>query len=123
MGGLQYFKQTYKSPNIVRPKNCDSDGFGPDSDGFRSDSERSALTCIYFLLDKTDQFSSFHRLKSNELWLLHEGGPLFIHLINPETKEIDRIILANPLEFPGSTFQAAIPIKTWFAAELDPKAE
>lgn len=116
-----YFKQTYKSSKIVRPSSCDSDlNCKSDSD---SDSDRSASTCVYYLLEKDDEFASFHRLKSDEYWFLQAGGPLIMHLIDPDTKKAERIILGDPFEFPDSTYQAIIRRNQWYAAELDPQAK
>src|SRR5262245_55642971 len=37
---------------------------------------RAASTAIYFLLTDEDQFTYLHRLRSDELFHLYDGGPL-----------------------------------------------
>jgi len=44
--------------------------------------ERVFSTAIYYLLRGTD-FSSFHRISSDELWHFYYGGPLNIYVIEP----------------------------------------
>jgi uncharacterized protein len=43
---------------------------------------RSASTAIYFLLRRED-FSAFHRVRSDELWHHYAGDPLELYLIDP----------------------------------------
>ena len=46
--------------------------------------ERSAGSLIYFLL-AGDDFSAFHRVRwSDEAWHLYAGGPLELHVIDPD---------------------------------------
>ena len=72
--------------------------------------ERSAVTCIYYLLPR-GSFSAFHRLRSDELWHFLAGSPLRIHCLRagrePWTLELG----------PGRELQAVVPAGTWFAAE------
>jgi uncharacterized protein len=42
---------------------------------------RSASTAIYFLL-RRDDFSAFHRVRSDELWHHYAGDPLELYLID-----------------------------------------
>ncbi|MBU3181701.1 cupin domain-containing protein [Clostridium psychrophilum] len=44
--------------------------------------ERILWTSIYFLL-RDGEISSFHRLKSDEMWYYHAGSPLSIYMISP----------------------------------------
>src|SRR6202011_4300820 len=44
---------------------------------------RLVSTAIYFLLDG-ESFSAFHRLRSDELWHFYAGGPITIHVIEPD---------------------------------------
>jgi len=64
-----YFIETYKSEKFVRL---------PEYDG-----ARHACTAIYYLLIG-DQFSSFHRIKSDEIWHLY--GQQFIFVYNRNKK-------------------------------------
>lgn len=43
--------------------------------------ERAALTNIYFLLERGD-FSALHCVDSDEVWIVLEGGPLELHLVD-----------------------------------------
>jgi len=56
-----FYKELFRSATQVTP----ADGRGA----------RAALTTIYFLLAKGD-FSRWHRVASDEVWHLYEGGPL-----------------------------------------------
>jgi predicted cupin superfamily sugar epimerase len=73
--------------------------------------DRSALTCIYYLLEG-EEFSALHRLRSDEVWALHAGGPLTVYAIEPAgTLRVHR--LGDP------TFAVAIVAGTWFGARLE----
>jgi len=75
---------------------------------------RAFSTGIYFLLEQ-NQFSAFHRIKSDEMWHFYAGEALDIFVIYPETSQLEVIKLgANPEN--GETFQAVVPAGTWFAS-------
>src|SRR5215467_4246205 len=67
-----YFRQTYRSDVIVAREALPS-GFG---------GARAASTAIYFLLEG-ENFSAFHRLRSDELWHFYAGSPLAVEVIEP----------------------------------------
>jgi hypothetical protein len=73
--------------------------------------ERSAVTCIYYLLTR-GTFSAFHRLRFDELWHFLGGSLLRIHCLRdggePWALELG----------PGRELQAVVPAGTWFAAEV-----
>src|SRR6187549_901842 len=46
--------------------------------------ERSASTAIYFLVTADQPVTSLHRLKSDEVFHLYEGGPLEIVRLFPD---------------------------------------
>ncbi|HJW11922.1 MAG TPA: cupin domain-containing protein, partial [Albitalea sp.] len=75
---------------------------------------RSALTHIDFLLAR-GLFSAWHRVASDELWHLLEGGPLRLWLMPPSLDRIDHVDLA-PV---GSATapRHAVPAAWWQAAE------
>lgn len=52
---------------------------------------RSSCTGIYFLL-KEGEFSSLHRIKSDEMWHFYLGGPLEIIEVTPEGRLISTIL-------------------------------
>jgi predicted cupin superfamily sugar epimerase len=56
-----FYREVFRSASPVTP----DDGRGP----------RAALTTIYFLLPD-DAVSRWHRVASDEVWHLYEGGPL-----------------------------------------------
>ncbi len=75
--------------------------------------ERAALTAIYFLL-AAGEFSAFHRVRSEELWVHLAGDPLELVLLDEEPR---RLILAPAggdgeplLVVPPGVFQAARPM-------------
>jgi uncharacterized protein len=55
---------------------------------------RSALTSIDFLLGR-GQFSAWHRVASDEVWHLLEGGPLRLWLMAPGGERIDCVELGS----------------------------
>lgn len=75
--------------------------------------ERSAVTSIYFLLENGDK-SHFHRLKHDELWYFHAGGPLQVHIIYPDGR-LEQPVLGTDLEA-GQHLQIILEAGTWFAA-------
>lgn len=89
-----FFREIYRSPLRVRA----------------GGKERSAVTCIYYLLPR-GSFSAFHRLRHDELWHFLGGSPLRIHCLR-EGREPWTLELG-----PGQELQAVVPAGTWFAAE------
>jgi predicted cupin superfamily sugar epimerase len=53
---------------------------------------RSALTTIYFLL-AAPAFSRWHRVASDEVWHLYEGGPLELRIADPQLDAIEVVRL------------------------------
>jgi uncharacterized protein len=95
-----YFKQTYRSDTIVNVEGYD----GP----------RNIATAIYYML-AGDEFSAFHRIKSDEVWHHYAGGPITLYTISSDRK-LSKIKMGN-----DGTFQVIIKAGTWFAAALDSK--
>lgn len=87
-----YFRETFRSPSSVQ---C-------------GERERSAGTCIYFLID-SDNFSAFHRLKSDEAWFWHNGSACTLHLIHPNG--MLETVVCGP-----DRPQVILPAGTWFSA-------
>ena len=75
--------------------------------------ERCSSTSILFLL-KEGEFSSFHRIQSDELWHYHLGGPLEIIEISP-CGELKKTILGKGLAF-GEHLQHCVCKGQWFAS-------
>jgi uncharacterized protein len=81
--------------------------------GFSGD--RNISTSIYYLLEG-DDFSAFHRIKSDEIWHFYTGTSA-IEIISVEEGKIRKQFLGdNPRE--NQFFQIVVPKNTWFAARL-----
>jgi uncharacterized protein len=81
---------------------------------------RAASTAIYFLVTREQPTTYLHRLLSDELFHLYEGGPLDVLLLREggggETARLGLDVAA------GERPQLVIPAGTWFAVELAPAA-
>jgi hypothetical protein len=95
-----YFKEVFRDQKEYPPHGSFS---GP----------RNYSTSIYYLLEKTD-FSSFHRIQSDETWHHYDGGCILIHYF--ENQELITKKLGKRLE-EGEHPQHTVPKNTWFAAE------
>jgi hypothetical protein len=99
-----WFRETYRSDELVLGEHLPN----------RYGNGRSFSTAIYFLLEG-EQFSGFHRIKSDELWHFYAGGPLNVYVINPQG-ELYIIKLGNNPDN-GEVFQAVVPAGCWFASQ------
>jgi predicted cupin superfamily sugar epimerase len=95
-----YYREVFRSPHRIAPL----DGRGV----------RSALTTIDFLLAR-GQFSAWHRVASDEVWHLLEGGPLRLVLMPPDLERIDVVELGA--EAPPALLRHIVPAGWWQAAE------
>jgi len=98
-----YFRETYRSPVTLELQALPA--------GYEG--SRSVSTAIYFLLKK-GQFSALHRLRSDELWHFHAGGPLKVVVID-ECGTGKEVLLGSCPEN-GESFQAVVPAGCWFGA-------
>jgi uncharacterized protein len=98
-----YFRQTYCADLMIAKETLPPNFTGP----------RSASTAIYFLLDGED-FSAFHRIRSDELWHFYAGNSLEIHVIDP-AGAYSRLLLGNDPDA-GENFQAVAKAGCWFAS-------
>lgn len=98
-----YYKEIYRSDEEVGAEVLPGNRSGI----------RSMSTAIYFLL-KGNDFSAFHRIKSDEIWHFYAGASLIIYAIDEEG-----MLTEYPLhnEIP----MQIIPKNNWFAAELKDK--
>lgn len=79
---------------------------------------RAASTAIYFLVTADEPRTYLHRLKSDELFHLHEGGPLEVLLLGQYGRAtVARLGLDVAA---GERPQLVIPAGTWFGTELAP---
>jgi uncharacterized protein len=76
---------------------------------------RSACTHIYFLLQK-DQFSAFHRIKSDELWHFYDGDPLIVYEIDEQGNLQEHVLGKDVLS--GQQLFCVIHAGNWFASRL-----
>ncbi|MCX5795864.1 MAG: cupin domain-containing protein [Elusimicrobia bacterium] len=77
---------------------------------------RCFSTAILFLLPK-GCVSRLHRIKSDELWHFHSGGPLIVVELDPRTGRTRSTTLG-----PGKV-QHVVKAGTWFGARLGPGAD
>jgi predicted cupin superfamily sugar epimerase len=76
---------------------------------------RAASTAIYFLVTAAEPTTFLHRLRSDEIFHLYEGGPLDILLCGENeavVRRLGRDVAA------GERPQLVIPAGTWFGTEL-----
>lgn len=100
-----YFRQTYRS-DVVIEREALPVGFS---------GARAVSTAIYFLLEG-ENFSAFHRLRSDEIWHFYVGEPLVVHVIDADGK-YSRILLGDDPEA-GQVLQAVVRAGCWFASHV-----
>ncbi|EJM95858.1 cupin domain-containing protein [Herbaspirillum sp. YR522] len=76
--------------------------------------DRAASTAIYYLLQSGER-STWHRIKSDEVWHFYDGSPLHVHVLEPDGA-LTTLRLGNPLTHGDAAFQAVVPAGAWFAA-------
>jgi predicted cupin superfamily sugar epimerase len=97
-----YYVETYRAPLTV--------------DGVPHGGPRVASTAIYFLVTHAQPTTYLHRLKSDEVFHLYEGGPMDVLLLGADgVGEVRRLGLDVAA---GERPQLVIPNGTWFAVEL-----
>lgn len=101
-----YFRETYRCAEEIRSDHL------PERYG----GARAYSTAIYYLL-KGDQFSAFHRLKSEEMWHFYAGTTLTISSID----EVGALRMSKLGSNPdaGESFQIMIPAGWWLGARCD----
>jgi uncharacterized protein len=100
-----YFRQTYRSAVTIAREGLPLEFAGA----------RAVSTAIYFLLEG-ENFSAFHRLRSDEVWHFYAGAPLLVHVIDPDGK-YDCVRLGNDPEN-GQEFQAVVKAGCWFSSHV-----
>ena len=104
-----YYVETYRAPLVVG--------------GLPHGAPRAASTAIYFLVTRAQPTTYLHRLRSDEIFHLYEGGPLDVLLLGPsegqseghpdgEVRRLGTDVAA------GERPQLVIAAGTWFAVEL-----
>ncbi|QLE70840.1 cupin domain-containing protein [Streptomyces rectiverticillatus] len=100
-----WFRETWKTSREAVP-----DGYG---------GPRAFATGIYYLLHP-GEVSRWHRVRSDELWLWHRGGPLRMRLggsgDRPDGKEASEVVVGPGVER-GEQPQFLVPGGVWQSAE------
>lgn len=96
-----FYRETYRSPLSFMPSGVAE--------------PRNLVTLIYFMLT-TLEFSKFHRIFYDEIWMFHDGAPIHIHLIDKEGALTTKKLGKRTEE--GELPQILIPGNTLFGAEL-----
>jgi len=105
-----FFSETYRASALVR-RDGEAQGEGT----------RAASTAIYYLLSD-GAYSTWHRIRSDEVWHFYAGAPLEVHSID-DAGVLTTHRLGNALEHADTVFQAVVPKGHWFAARCrDPSA-
>ncbi|MDR1004838.1 MAG: cupin domain-containing protein [Prevotellaceae bacterium] len=94
-----YYKETYRSVETLT------------TDDGRT---RNLCTAIYYLMCD-DNISHLHRIKSDEIWLFHQGDPVEMILI--EGNRLRTVSLGNNLPT-GERPQVVAPAGSWFGARI-----
>jgi predicted cupin superfamily sugar epimerase len=100
-----WFRETYRAAEGVAREHLPARFTGP----------RAFATSIYYLLEEGD-LSALHRIRQDEAWYFHEGGPLEIQLISPDGKADLLRLGRNPGA--GESPQAVAPAGWLFGARV-----
>jgi len=95
-----FYRELFRSEGLVAP--ADNRG------------HRSALTTIYFLLTD-DTYSRWHRVRSDEVWHLYEGGPLEVMELDADCRTLSTHTL-SAVDALGARPVHTVPAGTWQAA-------
>jgi predicted cupin superfamily sugar epimerase len=101
-----FFRETYRADEGIASAHLPA----------RFAGDRPFATAIYFLLEGR-QTSRLHRLRSDEVWHFHVGGPLVVDSIAPDGAAT-RAVLGAAVEA-GQVFQHVVPAGHWFGAALE----
>ncbi len=104
-----WFRETWRAGETV----------GAEALPPRFGAARSLGTAILYLLPAGGR-SRLHRLRADEVWHFHDGGPLHLHLLH-ERGAYERVVLGRDVAR-GERLQAVVPHGTWFGAEA-PEAD
>lgn len=100
-----YYKETYRS----------LDRINQDQSLTRYDGSRNVSTAIYYLLSN-EEFSAFHKLKSDEIFHFYSGTTLTVHIIDNQGKYQVFKLGQNPDK--NEFLQLVIPHGSWFASHV-----
>ena len=100
-----WYKETYRSNELVAASAL------PERFG----GKRPFSTAIYFLLEQ-ENFSAFHKIKSDECWHFYAGDPLQVFVLQ-KNGLLDVITLGTGKD---QLFQYVVPAECWFASRPAP---
>ena len=100
-----YFREVYRSEEIIQKEALPN----------RYNGDRSVATSIYFLLNG-NEFSSFHKIQSDETWHFYSGTTLELVVLSDSGKLLYHLLGQNPEA--GEHFQITIPRNHWFAGRV-----
>ena len=100
-----YYKENYRSD--IHFKNSQN-------------KKRSLATSIYYLLEGND-FSSFHKIKSDEIWHFYYGSNIIVHVIG-KNSNLSSNVIGNNIQSGNEKIQMLIEKDSWFAAEVSDKS-
>lgn len=92
-----FYREMYRSKKRIRD--------------FDTSADKCAYTTIYYLLGGQD-FSSWHRIQSDETWFYHSGCDLLVYYFDEA-----RALQTTQVGLASMNLQATIPANTWFAAK------
>ncbi len=100
-----YYRQTYKADLILAKESLPRDFGGA----------RAVSTAIYFLLEG-ENFSAFHRLRSDEVWHFYVGTTVVVYVIEADGR-YSEILLGNDPKA-GEVLQAVVKAGCWFGSRV-----
>ena len=100
-----YYRQTYRADLILAKESL--------PDGFTG--MRAVSTAIYFLL-QGEEFSAFHRLRSDEVWHFYVGSALVVHVIEEDGRYSEILLGSDPEA--GEVLQAVVKAGCWFGSRV-----
>jgi len=103
-----YYREVYRSGELIFTEGLPR----------RYSSKRVFSTSIYYLLEGK-QHSSFHKLKSDELWHFYDGASILIYILSGKG-ELKIVRLGNNIA-DNDHYQVTVEKNNWFAAELADK--
>jgi len=100
-----HYRQTYKAGLVLARESLPREFTGA----------RAASTAIYFLLEG-EEFSAFHRLRSDEVWHFYAGATLVVHVIEEEGRYSEILLGDDPEQ--GEVWQAVVKAGCWFGSRV-----
>ncbi|MGC2552047.1 MAG: cupin domain-containing protein [Candidatus Sulfotelmatobacter sp.] len=100
-----FYRQTYRADLVLA-----KDALPPEFTG-----ARAASTAIYFLLEG-ENFSAFHRLRSDEVWHFYVGSTLVVHVLDQQGSYSEILLGTDPEA--GKALQAVVKAGYWFASRV-----